>query len=45
MHENVKAAGVKIPADALAKIDEVLGDAVESDPLRTAQSSPKTREA
>ncbi len=45
VHENVKAAGVKIPAEAMAKIDEVLGDAVESNPLRTAESSPKSREA
>ena len=31
MTENVKAAGVKIPAELMAKIDEVLGDVVVRD--------------
>ncbi|GAA1301151.1 aldo/keto reductase family protein [Saccharothrix xinjiangensis] len=35
VHENVKAAGVKLEAELLAKIDEVLGDSVESDPRLT----------
>ena len=33
--ENVKAAGVKLDADVLARIDEVLGDVVERDPAKT----------
>jgi aryl-alcohol dehydrogenase-like predicted oxidoreductase len=33
--ENVKAAGVKLSEDVLAKIDDVLGDVVETDPRRT----------
>ena len=41
--ENVKASGVVIPAELLARIDEVLGDIVERDPARTAESSPATR--
>lgn len=41
--ENVKASGVKIPAPLMARIDEVLGDVVERDPARTAESSPATR--
>nr|WP_240896107.1 aldo/keto reductase family protein [Kineococcus siccus] len=45
VHENAKAAGVTIPAEALARIDEVLGDVVERDPAKTLESSPKTREA
>ena len=45
VHENVKAAGIRIPADALATIDEALGDVVERDPAQTLESSPKTREA
>ena len=45
VHENVKAAGVSIPAEALARIDQALGDVVERDPARTLESSPKTREA
>jgi aryl-alcohol dehydrogenase-like predicted oxidoreductase len=41
--ENVKASGVTIPAELLARIDEVLGDVVERDPARTAANSPKKR--
>jgi aryl-alcohol dehydrogenase-like predicted oxidoreductase len=33
--ENVKAAGVTLSDDILTKIDEVLGDVVETDPRRT----------
>ncbi|HZB50339.1 MAG TPA: aldo/keto reductase family protein [Mycobacteriales bacterium] len=33
--ENVKAAGVKLDGDVLARIDEVLGDVVERDPGKT----------
>ncbi|MEO6511808.1 MAG: aldo/keto reductase family protein [Nocardioides sp.] len=45
VHENVKAAGVRIPDEALSAIDKALGDVVERDPSRTLESSPKTREA
>jgi aryl-alcohol dehydrogenase-like predicted oxidoreductase len=45
VHENVKAAGVRIPEELMQRIDEVLGDAVERDPRRTEDSSPKQREA
>ncbi len=41
--ENVKAAGVAIPAEALARIDEALGDVVERDPAKTAANAPATR--
>ncbi len=41
--ENVKAAGVRIPAEAMARIDEVLGDVVERDPSRTKQDMPRKR--
>ncbi|NEM90629.1 aldo/keto reductase family protein [Galbitalea soli] len=44
VHENVKAAGVTIPAELLARIDEALGDIIERDPAKTLESSPKTRE-
>ncbi|UQX87264.1 aldo/keto reductase family protein [Jatrophihabitans telluris] len=43
--ENVKAAGVTIPADALAAIDQALGAVMERDPARTADNAPKTRPA
>ncbi|MBP2473810.1 aryl-alcohol dehydrogenase-like predicted oxidoreductase [Crossiella equi] len=36
VQENVKAAGVKLDADLLDKIDQVLDGFVESDPRRTA---------
>jgi aryl-alcohol dehydrogenase-like predicted oxidoreductase len=45
VYENVKATGVTIPAEFLAKIDEALGDVVVRDPALTAASSPKTRES
>jgi aryl-alcohol dehydrogenase-like predicted oxidoreductase len=41
--ENVEAAGVKLPDEALARIDEVLGDVVTSDPALVAKSTPKRR--
>jgi aryl-alcohol dehydrogenase-like predicted oxidoreductase len=43
--DNVEAAGVKLDAALLSRIDEVLGDVVERDPARTNDSSPKSREA
>jgi aryl-alcohol dehydrogenase-like predicted oxidoreductase len=43
--ENVKASGVKIPAEAMARIDEALGDAVERDPAKTAANAPTARPA
>ncbi|WP_114558738.1 aldo/keto reductase family protein [Desertihabitans aurantiacus] len=43
--DNAAAAGVKLEPGLLAKIDDVLGDAVVSDPAKTLDSSPKTREA
>ncbi len=42
--DNVKAAGVTIPAELMTKIDDVLGDTVVSDPAKTLDSSPKKRE-
>jgi aryl-alcohol dehydrogenase-like predicted oxidoreductase len=43
--ENAKAAGVVIPTELMARIDEVLGDAVERDTSITATRSPSQREA
>ena len=43
--ENAGASGVVIPAELLAQIDDVLADVVERDPAKTAEMSPKTREA
>jgi len=45
VRDNARAAGTRIPADMMARIDAVLGDVVENDPARTLESSPKTREA
>ncbi len=41
--ENVKASGVEIPAELMARIDEVLGDSVVTDPAETAKNSPASR--
>jgi len=41
--ENVKAAGVRIPDDAMKQIDEVLGDAVTRDAALVARSTPQKR--
>jgi aryl-alcohol dehydrogenase-like predicted oxidoreductase len=43
--ENVKASGVKLEPELLARIDEVLGDVVVRDPGMTAQNAPTTRVA
>ncbi len=41
VRDNAAAAGKKLDADLLKKVDEVLGDVVESDPAKT--QSPKHR--
>jgi aryl-alcohol dehydrogenase-like predicted oxidoreductase len=41
--ENVAASGVVIPAEAMATIDEALGDVVVRDPAMTKANSPQTR--
>jgi len=43
IHENAKAAGVTIPAELMARIDEALGDSVERDPGMTVKRSPANR--
>ncbi|WP_030484404.1 aldo/keto reductase family protein [Nocardioides aequoreus] len=43
--ENVAAAGVRIPAELMTRIDEALGDVVESDPGKTAEGAPQARVA
>ena len=43
VHDNAKAAGVELDAEALARIDEALGDIVERDPAKTVQTSPQSR--
>jgi aryl-alcohol dehydrogenase-like predicted oxidoreductase len=35
--DNVKAAGVRLDADVLKRIDEILGDVPERDPGKTAR--------
>lgn len=41
--ENVKASGVRIPAELMTRIDQVLGDAVTADPALVAKSTPTQR--
>ena len=43
--ENVKAAGVKIPEELMTRIDDELGDVVERDAGKTAETAPQTRVA
>ena len=41
--DNVKAAGVKLDADVMSRIDDALGSVVVRDPGKTAEGMPKTR--
>jgi aryl-alcohol dehydrogenase-like predicted oxidoreductase len=45
VYDNAKAAGVRLPAEVLTRIDEILDPVIERDPAKTLESSPKTREA
>jgi aryl-alcohol dehydrogenase-like predicted oxidoreductase len=45
VHDNVRAAGVKLDDDLIGKIDGVLEGVVERDPTKTLERSPKEREA
>lgn len=40
---NAKAAGVKIPAELMARIDDILGDSIVRDPALTWERTPKQR--
>jgi aryl-alcohol dehydrogenase-like predicted oxidoreductase len=41
--DNVKAAGVKLDADVMKRIDDALGPVVVRDPRKTAEGTPKAR--
>jgi aryl-alcohol dehydrogenase-like predicted oxidoreductase len=41
--ENVKASGIEIPAELMARIDDALGDVVVSDPGQTTKNAPAAR--
>jgi aryl-alcohol dehydrogenase-like predicted oxidoreductase len=41
--ENVGAAGVRLPAEVMTKIDDTLGDVVVRDPGKTLEGMPKGR--
>ena len=45
VYDNAKAAGVRLPAEVLTRIDEILDPVIERDPAKTLKSSPETREA
>jgi aryl-alcohol dehydrogenase-like predicted oxidoreductase len=45
VHDNVTAAGVRLPDDVMERIDKILDPAIERDPAKTYESSPKQREA
>ncbi|MEO3812386.1 aldo/keto reductase family protein [Sphaerisporangium sp. B11E5] len=41
VRDNVKAAGMKLDADVMARIDETLGSVIERDPSRTESPNPR----
>ena len=41
IRENVKASGVRLEADVMKRIDEVLSDIVERDPSKTESPNPR----
>jgi aryl-alcohol dehydrogenase-like predicted oxidoreductase len=41
--ENVKASGIEIPAELMARIDDALGDVAVSDPGLTTENAPAAR--
>jgi aryl-alcohol dehydrogenase-like predicted oxidoreductase len=43
--ENVKAAGVTLEPELMKRIDEALGDVVETDPGKTSETAPQSRVA
>jgi aryl-alcohol dehydrogenase-like predicted oxidoreductase len=43
VHDNVKAAGVRLDASVLSRIDDALGDVVERDPAKTVANAPQQR--
>ncbi|RJK96915.1 aldo/keto reductase family protein [Vallicoccus soli] len=43
VHDNVKAAGVRLSPDVMARIEEVLAPVAETDPARTAAGAPQQR--
>ncbi|MDQ1633928.1 MAG: hypothetical protein QOJ32_737 [Frankiaceae bacterium] len=43
VHDNVAAAGVKLDASVLQRIDDALGDVVTRDPRETAKQTPRQR--
>lgn len=45
VYDNAKAAGVRLPAEILTRIDDILDPVIERDPAKTLEQSPKTREA
>jgi aryl-alcohol dehydrogenase-like predicted oxidoreductase len=45
VHDNVKASGVTIPAEAMARVDDALDDIVVRDPGMTTENAPATRPA
>jgi aryl-alcohol dehydrogenase-like predicted oxidoreductase len=45
VYDNVKAVGVKLPAEVMTQIDQILDPVIERDPAKTEESSPKAREA
>lgn len=45
VRDNAGGSGVQIPPELMSRIDDAIGSVVERDPARTAERSPKEREA
>ncbi len=43
--DNVKAAGVRLPSEVMARVEELLGGVAQTDPALTAANAPKKRPA
>ncbi|MGO1167049.1 MAG: aldo/keto reductase family protein [Janibacter sp.] len=43
VEENVAASGVRLEPEVMSRIDEVLGEHVERDPMKTLKQTPRTR--
>ena len=41
VHDNVKASGVELPAEVMARIDAVLADVIVTDPAKTVSPNPR----
>ena len=41
VRDNIRASGVRLPPEVMARIDDVLGDSAERDPGKTRSPNPR----